>query len=916
MKSVTSWMADISFQKAAVLVAVMLLLVGSALVCWSRRPVEPLIEREAVRDAVQTARPRVMNIVSAEDLQGPITGARYTEIDESIRQYVVGTYVDRIKLWSPTGQVVYSTLASQVGETYPDNEEFLEALGGETVWEVTNEPESEDERRLGTTIEVYVPLVWGEGTVPQGVLEIYFDYDHHLVLLAAIQRSTVGILLVMSGAFVVGFLLLFRSGSRSIRHQRDLADEHAKRLQVMKDIISVMTSQGFFEDKVNRVLELLIGAAEASGAVLRTVDEDAQGLRVVARAGLAPQDPTVAAVVARGVGLAGAAWEQGKIVVANDYSAYRDALPEIQAVGVKSMAALPIASAGRLIGVVAVNANRIDHFNPERIGLLEAVANELGSLFENARLQAQIDAELARSRRRLDAFRGAAQRIVLQEDPQEALSNALEGACSLTGARWGGLFLKDAHNHLTTWVAEGMSAEAEQRVRAALEQAIAVSTGEEPSLESTFTGILASAGLAGQDKGQFSSKDVLYISLSFRPGVTGGLYAAGKPEGRGFSEDDERLLNLYAVAVQILLANVDLYADVARERRRLANIQESMSEGLLVVNSATLLEYVNPSAETLLEMEAKDMIGQRLDDCLATVSGPSERQKAIAAAKFAMERPGMRPEPTELIIDRPTHKEIELTPFHVPGDQSGPMAGLLLRNITVERDLQRRRDAFVAMASHELRTPMVSVMGFTELLLKRDPPPEVRRQWLEQILKESQRLTAIADDILNVSRIQQGNLPVDLSPVSMQLQVAGVLANLKSTTDKHRFVVQIDDGVPNVLADQRKVVDVLTNLLDNAVKYSPQGGTITVRTRYDHDRNRVVTSVADDGIGIAPENMEKLFTVFTRIDRPETVGIRGTGLGLYIVKGLLDLMNGEVWAESEAGKGSTFYFSLPASLPA
>ncbi len=911
MKSATSWLDGISFQKASILVAILLLLIGAALVYWSRFPVEPLIEREAVRDAVQTARPRIMNIISAEDLQGPMAGARYTEVDKIIREYVVGTYVDRIKLWSPKGQTVYSTLATQIGETFPDNEEFLEAMEGETVWEVTNEPESQDERQLGTSIEVYIPLVWQEGGDPAGVLEVYFDYSHHLALLAAIQKSTVGILLVMTGAFVVGFLLLFRSGSRGIRRQRDLADAHAKRLQVIKDVTSVMTSQSELEDKVSRTLEVLVVAAEASGAVLRVVDEDAKVLSVVSRVGLAPQNPVAAAVVARGAGLAGAAWKQGKTVVANDYSTHQDALPEIQAAGVKSMAALPIAHAGRTIGVVAVNANSIDHFNAERIELLEAAANEFGNLLENARLQAQIDSELARSRRRLDAFKGAARRIVLEEDPLEALNNALEGARSLTGARWGGLFLKDGDNHLATWIAQGMSTEVEGRIRAALERTVIQTEDAEPYRDITIEGILASAGLVALDSGQPPATEVLHLPLTSRAGATGGLFVAGKLEGRGFSEDDARVLSLYAVGVQILLANLDLYAAVVREQRRLANIQESMSEGLLVVNSSMLLEYVNPSAETLLAMEANDMISHRLDDCLATISGQTERLKAIGAARFAMERPEMRPEPTELIVDRPCRKEIELTSFHVPGDQSGPMAGLLLRNITVERDLQRKRDAFVAMASHQLRTPLVSVMGFTELLLKREPPPEVRRQWLEQILQESQRLTAIADDILNGSRIQQGNLPVDLAPVSIQLQVAGVLANLKSTTEKHRFIVQIDDSTPNVIADQRKVVDVLTNLLDNAMKYSPRGGTITIRARGDQEGSRVVVSVEDEGIGIAPEHMDKLFAAFTRIETPETVG-RGTGLGLYIVKGLLKLMSGEIWVESTPGKGSVFSFSLPA----
>jgi signal transduction histidine kinase len=252
--------------------------------------------------------------------------------------------------------------------------------------------------------------------------------------------------------------------------------------------------------------------------------------------------------------------------------------------------------------------------------------------------------------------------------------------------------------------------------------------------------------------------------------------------------------------------------------------------------------------------------------------------------------------------------------FPIPAEPGRGMTGLLVRDVTQERDLERRRDAFVAVASHELRTPMTTVLGFSELLLRRDLPEATRRQWLTRIHQETQRLTAIVSDLLNVSRIQSGKLVLNREPLLLQGVVDEVLAVVTPTTERHQFKVDVPADTPAVMADRDKLIQVLTNLLDNGIKYSPRGGCITIAVRNEAERQRVVVRVADEGVGIAPEDRERLFTTFHRIRRPETEGVRGTGLGLYIVKGLVALMHGEVWLESELNKGSTFYFTIPTQV--
>lgn len=238
------------------------------------------------------------------------------------------------------------------------------------------------------------------------------------------------------------------------------------------------------------------------------------------------------------------------------------------------------------------------------------------------------------------------------------------------------------------------------------------------------------------------------------------------------------------------------------------------------------------------------------------------------------------------------------------------VAAMALHRTMLMRDVNLR-DTFVSIASHELRTPLTSIIGYTDLMLQRDPPQATRAKWLGYILDSGKRLNSLVNDLLNVSRIQSGRVPVKLSEVDIAPLIDELLTFITSGTDKHRFVVDIPRDFPLIWADRDKLSQVLSNLLNNAVKYSPSGGTIRVAAGHDDGKNRCVISVTDEGIGISPEDKLTLFTSFHRIQRPETQGIRGSGLGLYIAKEWTEAMGGEIWLQSELNKGSTFFVSIP-----
>ncbi len=230
----------------------------------------------------------------------------------------------------------------------------------------------------------------------------------------------------------------------------------------------------------------------------------------------------------------------------------------------------------------------------------------------------------------------------------------------------------------------------------------------------------------------------------------------------------------------------------------------------------------------------------------------------------------------------------------------------LIRDVSV-------RDTFVSIASHELNTPLTTILGYSELLLKKDGHDPTSRRRLERIYDAGKRISEMVNDLLNVTRIQSGRITLKLESVSVIDVAEEKLSLAREITNQHQFRLQANGTHPEARVDRDKFGQIVWNLLSNAIKYSPNGGVISVSIKKDEVAHRVTLSVADQGIGIASADKESLFKTFHRIQRPETVSIRGSGLGLYIVKEWAEAMGGSVWLESELNKGSTFYVAVPSA---
>ncbi|MGH2688076.1 MAG: sensor histidine kinase, partial [Actinomycetota bacterium] len=243
------------------------------------------------------------------------------------------------------------------------------------------------------------------------------------------------------------------------------------------------------------------------------------------------------------------------------------------------------------------------------------------------------------------------------------------------------------------------------------------------------------------------------------------------------------------------------------------------------------------------------------------------------------------------------------------GDLVGCVA--VVRDVTYEKELDQMKSSLISTVSHELRTPLTMIQGFSELLLQRTMSPDREREALSRINASSERLARLIDDLLSVSRIESGRLVVRPAPTDLREVADEVVVPFAEQRD---VTVAAGDPLPLVMADRDMVVQILTNLVSNAVKYS--SGDAPVRVTFGVAGDSVTVTVQDRGIGLTREELGRLFQKFVRADRKEVREIGGTGLGLYITKSLVEMQGGRIWAESEPGRGSRFSFSLPTARSA
>ncbi|MFZ5826254.1 MAG: two-component system histidine kinase PnpS [Bacillota bacterium] len=343
-------------------------------------------------------------------------------------------------------------------------------------------------------------------------------------------------------------------------------------------------------------------------------------------------------------------------------------------------------------------------------------------------------------------------------------------------------------------------------------------------------------------------------------------------------------------------------SELSREKTRMDAILQHMADGVLLIDSKKKIALMNPAAEQMLGVLAREAVGKDHLEVTHHFDLDEKLQHVLRTGDAAsLEIRRARPE-TQIL-------EARLAPT---GRESERGVLLVLRDITRSRQLEQMRTEFVASVTHELRTPLTSIRGFAETLLEGAlEEPETARHFVEIIKRESQQLGALIEDLLDLSRIESGKLRLKREPVLMQALVPETVSRLaqKAQASNIDLVLEIPADLPPVQGDRDRLAQVLINLVDNAVKYTPTGGQVTVAAR--EEGRGIQVSVADTGVGIPQPDLARVFERFYRVDKARSRSTGGTGLGLSIVKHIVEAHRGTIRVESEVGQGSTFIFTLP-----
>lgn len=395
-----------------------------------------------------------------------------------------------------------------------------------------------------------------------------------------------------------------------------------------------------------------------------------------------------------------------------------------------------------------------------------------------------------------------------------------------------------------------------------------------------------------------------------------GVLALGDGSAREFSQDEVVLLQAFGDQAAIALQNASLYAESQTQRIQLTQILESTSDGVLFVGPDGRVQAANRHAGELLGYSATSIVGRDLGELLgrecSTASTESLLQ-ACAGGPAAAANAGANGDLEIPSLNRVLHWEARATQ-----DAAGRTTGLTItvHDVTQEREIAQMKSDFVSFATHQLRTPLSGIKWMLELALQERAVPAGATSYMRDALGASQRLIQLVNDLLDVSRLESGRLKTTPLPVDLVGLTRTVLDDLKLQLEEkdHRLTLETCDDRLVVFADPQLLRQVVLNLASNAIKYSPSHGRIGVRlTREDAV---VRWQIQDTGIGIPKESQRHLFEKFYRADNVAALETDGTGLGLYLVRLIVEQIGGRVGCESEEGQGATFYFTVPMLPPA
>lgn len=380
--------------------------------------------------------------------------------------------------------------------------------------------------------------------------------------------------------------------------------------------------------------------------------------------------------------------------------------------------------------------------------------------------------------------------------------------------------------------------------------------------------------------------------------------------GEPFQESQMEEFQALSKSIGISLEKISLFQKSEKERKQNQDILNTLQEGVQLIDTNGRTLHINNLLIDILECENSTLVGMEWDEWISFMKGKVKEEQIADYLENAVRAKNNNELETFIYTLERSKKVIKVYSKELYHNDVRIGTVLVHRDITKEYEVDQMKSEFVSTVSHELRTPLSSILGFTELMINRELNPDRQKKYLTTIWNESKRLTALINDFLDVQRMESGKQNYEKKYIDLLPILRKIIDAQQINTSLHHFILDHRGSIPAILGDEAKMEQVFTNLIHNAVKYSPEGGSIKVKVTGTDEQVKV--DIIDDGLGIPQEAMDKLFTKFYRVDNSDRRKIGGTGLGLSIVQEIVKFHGGKVSVESKLGSGSTFTVAFPA----
>jgi signal transduction histidine kinase len=622
--------------------------------------------------------------------------------------------------------------------------------------------------------------------------------------------------------------------------------------------------------------------------------------------------------------------------------------------------ALPMLVTDHAIGVVVLQDYAPEErFTQAQQDTLQAIVIQAAIALDNMRLYAAVrrfnsdleqlveqrTAELQAEKDRLSTLNDIASEISSSLDLDTLLKSSLEALARITQVHFGSIMLVERDiDHLVNRAVLGRD-DVDTFTRFPIGQGVAgwVAQNKMPALIPDITDDERWMPPPDDEPVRKRQGSLIAVPLIVHDQRLGVLTLSHE-QPHYFNEDHLRLLMASAGAISIGIHNANLYTDIVDEMEhrsellrnqqmetsKIGAILQSLSDGVLVCDIDGSVLSLNPACGSILEKGVEELVLSNLHDILKNLLGSRVDELPL---NELIERPtGANDQPRIFDSTVTIGKRVVNLALGPVLKDDGEFVGalLVLRDKTREVESDRLKTEFIGTMSHELRTPMTSIKGFTQLLAMGSlgPVNDTQREFLQTIQNNAERMIAIINDVLELTKIETGSVELEVRPLHLAEALSGVVSELQSMANnrEHELTISIPPGLPLVKADATRLHQIFYNLISNAIKYTPNGGKVLVeacegnieefpqrvRDSVVADRRYTRIDVRDTGVGIAEHELERVFDRFYRTENPMKIEAGGTGLGLSLAKPLVELMGGRVWAESTPGEGTTFSLILPA----